>query len=141
MKRILFFLGLFLISLISLGQSQSVVKGNEGRIDVMRGFKLNYITFLDDVYFNSYVNFNNNFTVDGITYPNSFTLFENEYGHEENTLVRRKAHESFYQRLFQKYSNHSRKYEQMETIPLCVLKECLLQSHSLEQLNQNCFRK
>ena len=49
MKRILFFLGLFLISLISLGQSSNVVKANEGRIDVFKGFKLNYITFLNDV--------------------------------------------------------------------------------------------
>jgi oligoendopeptidase F len=56
----------------------------------------------------SYMNYNrfkladmkfNDFVVDGITYPNSFTLFENEYGHEENTKVRRQAHETFYQKL------------------------------------------
>ena len=54
----------------------------------------------------SYMNYNrfkladmkfNDFVVDGTTYPNSFTLFENEY--EENTLVRRKAYETFYQKL------------------------------------------
>ncbi len=56
----------------------------------------------------SYMNYNrfkladmkfNDFVVDGVTYPNSFTLFENEYGHEENTKVRRLAHETFYQKL------------------------------------------
>jgi len=39
------------------------------------------------------------FVVEGVTYPNSFTLFENEYEHEENTQVRRKAYETFYQKL------------------------------------------
>jgi len=56
----------------------------------------------------SYMNYNrfkladmkfNDFVVDGTTYPNSFTLFENEYEYEENTLVRRKAYETFYQKL------------------------------------------
>jgi len=56
----------------------------------------------------SYMNYNrfkladmkfNDFIVDGITYPNSFTLFENEYEYEENTLVRRRAYETFYQKL------------------------------------------
>jgi oligoendopeptidase F len=56
----------------------------------------------------SYMNYNrfkladmkfDDFIVDGITYPNSFTLFENEYEHEENTLVRRRAYETFYQKL------------------------------------------
>jgi oligoendopeptidase F len=56
----------------------------------------------------SYVNYNrfkladmkfNDFLVDGITYPNSFTLFENEYEHDVNTLVRRNAYETFYQKL------------------------------------------
>lgn len=41
----------------------------------------------------------NDFVVEGITYPNSFTLFENEYEYEENTLVRRRAYETFYQKL------------------------------------------
>ena len=41
----------------------------------------------------------NDFVVEGITYPNSFTLFENEYQHEENTLVRRRAYETFYEKL------------------------------------------
>lgn len=41
----------------------------------------------------------NDFVVDGATYPNSFTLFENEYEYEPNTLVRRKAYETFYQKL------------------------------------------
>lgn len=56
----------------------------------------------------SYMNYNrfkladmkfNDFTVDGKTYPDSFTLFENEYSHELNTQVRRTAHETFYQKL------------------------------------------
>jgi oligoendopeptidase F len=56
----------------------------------------------------SYVNYNrfkladmqfNDFVVNGITYPNSFTLFENEYEYEGNTLVRRSAYETFYQKL------------------------------------------
>jgi oligoendopeptidase F len=56
----------------------------------------------------SYINYNrfkladmkfNDFIVEGTTYPNSFTLFENEYEHEENTLVRRSAYETFYQKL------------------------------------------
>jgi oligoendopeptidase F len=56
----------------------------------------------------SYMNYNrfkladmkfNDFVVDGITYPNSFTLFENEYEHEENTAVRRRAYETFYEKL------------------------------------------
>ncbi len=39
------------------------------------------------------------FEVEGINYPNSFTLFENEYEYDSNTLVRRKAYETFYQKL------------------------------------------
>lgn len=39
------------------------------------------------------------FSVDGKQYPNSFTLFENEWEYESNTLVRRKAYESFYEKL------------------------------------------
>lgn len=39
------------------------------------------------------------FSIDGITYPNSFTLFENEYEYEVNTAVRRKAYETFYETL------------------------------------------
>jgi oligoendopeptidase F len=55
-----------------------------------------------------YINYNrfkladmrfDDFTVDGVTYPNSFTLFENEYQQETNTLVRRKAYETFYEKL------------------------------------------
>ena len=56
----------------------------------------------------SYLNYNrfkladmkfNDFVVDGVTYPNSFTLFENEYEYEENTQVRRRAYETFYEKL------------------------------------------
>jgi oligoendopeptidase F len=56
----------------------------------------------------SYMNYNrfkladmkfNDFDVNGVTYPNSFTLFENEYEYEENTVVRRSAYETFYQKL------------------------------------------
>lgn len=39
------------------------------------------------------------FVVDGVTYPNSFTLFENEYEYEQNTAVRRQAYQSFYEKL------------------------------------------
>lgn len=39
------------------------------------------------------------FEVDGISYPNSFTLFENEYQQEVKTEVRRKAYETFYKKL------------------------------------------
>ena len=55
-----------------------------------------------------YINYNrfkladmkfNDFVVKGSTYPNSFTLFENEYEYEENTLVRRTAYETFYKKL------------------------------------------
>jgi oligoendopeptidase F len=41
----------------------------------------------------------NDFVVNDISYPNSFTLFENEYEYDENTEVRRKAYETFYQKL------------------------------------------
>jgi oligoendopeptidase F len=56
----------------------------------------------------AYVNYNrfkladmkfNDFVVAGVTYPNSFTLFENEYEYEGNPLVRRSAYETFYQKL------------------------------------------
>ena len=55
-----------------------------------------------------YINYNrfkladmkfDDFVVEGNTYPNSFTLFENEYQHDTNTAVRRAAFESFYQKL------------------------------------------
>ena len=55
-----------------------------------------------------YVNYNrfkladmsfDDFEVDGVRYPNSFTLFENEYQQDTNTEVRRKAYETFYQKL------------------------------------------
>ena len=41
------------------------------------------------------------FTVDNQSYPNSFTLFENEYEYERDTNVRRKAYETFYETLAQ----------------------------------------
>ena len=56
----------------------------------------------------SYTNYNrfkladmkfNDFVVDDKSYPNSFTLFENEYEYEQNAQVRRKAYETFYQKL------------------------------------------
>lgn len=55
-----------------------------------------------------YVNYNrfkladmsfDDFVVDGVKYPNSFTLFENEYQQETDTQVRRTAYETFYQKL------------------------------------------
>lgn len=60
-----------------------------------------------------YINYNrfkladmkfNDFVVNGITYPNSFTLFENEYEYDDDTLVRRTAYETFYQKL-EEYQN------------------------------------
>ncbi len=60
-----------------------------------------------------YINYNrfkladmkfNDFVVNGVTYPNSFTLFENEYEYDDDTLVRRKAYETFYQKL-EEYQN------------------------------------
>lgn len=66
-------------------------------------FKLADMTFSD-------------FEVDGKTYANSFTLFENEYEYEQNTEVRRKAYETFYQKLKEyqhglanNYQNHVQK--------------------------------
>lgn len=53
----------------------------------------------------------NDFVVDGVTYPNSFTLFENEYGSEENTLVRRKAYETFYQKLSEYQHGFANNYQ------------------------------
>jgi len=56
----------------------------------------------------SYMNYNrfkladmkfHDFEVDGVVYPNSFTLFENEYESDIHTPVRRKAYETFYQKL------------------------------------------
>lgn len=41
----------------------------------------------------------NDFIVDEKSYPNSFTLFENEYEYDQNTRVRRTAYETFYQKL------------------------------------------
>ena len=55
-----------------------------------------------------YINYNrfkladmrfDDFEVNGVSYPNSFTLFENEYQHDPNTDVRRAAYETFYQKL------------------------------------------
>ncbi len=45
-------------------------------------------TLMTDITFDS-------FEVDGITYPNSFVLFENKYQTSPNTKIRRKAFESF----------------------------------------------
>jgi len=60
---------------------------------VLNASYMNYSRFkLADMKFNDFV-------VDGVTYPNSFTLFENEYEYEENTQVRRSAYETFYQKL------------------------------------------
>lgn len=39
------------------------------------------------------------FVVDGVTYPNSFTLFENEYEYDIHTAVRRQAYQTFYTKL------------------------------------------
>ena len=50
------------------------------------------------------------FTVDNQTYPNSFTLFENEYEYEKETLVRRKAYETFYEKLAQYQHGFSSNY-------------------------------
>jgi oligoendopeptidase F len=50
------------------------------------------------------------FTVDHQTYPNSFTLFENEYEYEKETLVRRKAYETFYEKLAQYQHGFSSNY-------------------------------
>ncbi|WP_162164035.1 oligoendopeptidase F [Acholeplasma hippikon] len=41
----------------------------------------------------------NDFEVNGVNYPNSFTLFENEYEYDNHTEVRRKAYECFYSKL------------------------------------------
>ena len=41
------------------------------------------------------------FTVDNQSYPNSFTLFENEYEYERDANVRRKAYKTFYETLAQ----------------------------------------
>ena len=41
----------------------------------------------------------NDFMVNDVTYPNSFTLFENEYEYEVNTEVRRQAYVTFYEKL------------------------------------------
>lgn len=53
----------------------------------------------------------NDFDVDGISYPNSFTLFENEYEYEEKTEVRRKAYETFYQKLAEYQHGFSNNYQ------------------------------
>lgn len=53
----------------------------------------------------------NDFDVDGVTYPNSFTLFENEYEYEEKTEVRRKAYETFYQKLAEYQHGFSNNYQ------------------------------
>ncbi len=60
---------------------------------VLNAFYMNYNRFkLADMKFAD-------FLVHDTTYPNSFTLFENEYEYEENTWVRRSAYEAFYQKL------------------------------------------
>lgn len=60
---------------------------------VLNAAYMNYNRFkLADMKFSDFV-------VGDITYPNSFTLFENEYEYDDNTLVRRNAYETFYQKL------------------------------------------
>lgn len=59
------------------------------------------------------------FEVDGATYPNSFTLFENEYEYEEDTPVRRRAYETFYQKLAEYqhgFANNYKTHVQKEKI-------------------------
>ena len=53
----------------------------------------------------------NDFEVDGVIYPNSFTLFENEYEYEVNPAVRRKAYETFYQKLSEYQHGFSSNYQ------------------------------
>lgn len=67
-------------TLVALSPVLNVAYGNYNR------FKLADMKFPD-------------FQVDGVAYPNSFTLFENEYEHEENASVRRNAYEAFYRKL------------------------------------------
>ena len=68
----------------------------------------------------SYMNYNrfkladmkfNDFVVGDTTYPNSFTLFENEYEYEENTKVRRSAYETFYQKLSEYQHGFANNYQ------------------------------
>ena len=68
----------------------------------------------------SYMNYNrfkladmkfNDFVVGDTTYPNSFTLFENEYEYEENTKVRRSAYETFYQKLAEYQHGFANNYQ------------------------------
>lgn len=68
----------------------------------------------------SYMNYNrfkladmkfNDFNVNGVNYPNSFTLFENEYEYEENTAVRRSAYETFYQKLAEYQQGFASNYQ------------------------------
>ena len=51
------------------------------------------------------------FIVEGVTYPNSFTLFENEYEYEQNTSVRRMAYETFYEKLAQYQHGFASNYQ------------------------------
>ena len=53
----------------------------------------------------------NDFEVAGVNYPNSFTLFENEYEYEENTKVRRSAYETFYQKLAEYQHGFANNYQ------------------------------
>jgi oligoendopeptidase F len=81
---------------------------------VLNASYMNYSRFkLADMKFNDFV-------VDGITYPNSFTLFENEYEYEENTPVRRQAYETFYQKLAEYQHGFASNYQSH------VLKEKIL---------------
>lgn len=64
-----------------------------------------------------------NFKVGNKTYPNSFTLFENEYEYETNTLIRRESYKSFYDTLslYQNgianiYITHVRKEKMLATL-------------------------
>lgn len=53
----------------------------------------------------------NDFKVNGITYPNSFTLFENEYEYEVDTSIRRSAYETFYLKLAEYQHGFANNYQ------------------------------
>jgi len=72
---------------------------------VLNAFYMNYSRFkLADMKFAD-------FSVHDTTYPNSFTLFENEYEYEENTFVRRSAYEAFYQKLSEYQHGFANNYQ------------------------------
>ncbi|HLT00363.1 MAG TPA: oligoendopeptidase F [Acholeplasma sp.] len=51
------------------------------------------------------------FIVDGKAYPNSFTLFENEYEYEHDVNVRRVAYEAFYKKLGEYQNGFASNYQ------------------------------